>query len=57
MTDAAQAVRAFIDAWLRLDPNERAGGFTPDGVYHNMPSGPVQSRETIRCSIWSTRRS
>ncbi|MCA6330240.1 MAG: nuclear transport factor 2 family protein [Phenylobacterium sp.] len=37
-----------MDAWPRLDPDELAGWFTEDGVYHNMPSGPVQGRETIR---------
>jgi limonene-1,2-epoxide hydrolase len=48
MSAAAQAIREFIDAWPRLDPDELAGWFTEDGVYHNMPSGPVQGRETIR---------
>ncbi len=51
MSAAAQTVRDFIDAWPRLDPDELADWFTEDGVYHNMPSGPVQGRETIRSFI------
>ena len=33
-------VKAFIEAWSRLDPDELASYFTEDGVYHNMPIEP-----------------
>ncbi|MCP4038122.1 MAG: limonene-1,2-epoxide hydrolase, partial [bacterium] len=37
----------FCKAWSRLDPAELAGYFTEDGVYHNMPAGPVKGRSEI----------
>jgi limonene-1,2-epoxide hydrolase len=40
-------VREFIDAWTRLDPKELAGYFAEDGIYHNMPMGPVQGRDNV----------
>ncbi len=40
-------IEAFCQAWSRLDPAELASYFTDDGVYHNMPAGPVQGRENI----------
>jgi limonene-1,2-epoxide hydrolase len=40
-------VREFIAAWSRLDPRELAGWFTEDGVYHNVPTGPVAGRENV----------
>ena len=40
-------IREFIAAWSRLDPAELAGFFTDDGVYHNMPMGPVAGRENV----------
>lgn len=42
-----QVVLRFIEAWSRLDPAELAGFFTEDGIYHNMPSSPVQGRENV----------
>jgi limonene-1,2-epoxide hydrolase len=41
------SVREFIAAWSRLDPQELAGWFTEDGVYHNVPAGPVAGRENV----------
>ena len=46
-SESEAIVRAFIEAWSRLDPKELAGFFTEDGVYHNMPTGPVEGRENI----------
>lgn len=46
-----RTVRAFIAAWSRLDADELAEFFTPDGVYHNMPARPVAGREAIRVFI------
>lgn len=40
-------IRSFIAAWPRLDPKELAGYFAEDGVYHNMPMGPVAGRENV----------
>jgi limonene-1,2-epoxide hydrolase len=40
-------IRAFIEAWSRLDPVELAGYFAEDGVYHNMPTGPVAGRANV----------
>lgn len=41
----------FIEAWSRLDPAELASFFTEDGVYHNMPSAPVQGRTNVEALI------
>ncbi|HET6304394.1 MAG TPA: limonene-1,2-epoxide hydrolase family protein [Myxococcota bacterium] len=46
-------VREFIAAWSRLDPKELAGWFTEDGVYHNVPTGPVAGRENVEKLIRS----
>ena len=49
--DPETIVREFIEAWSRLDPEELAGYFAEDGVYHNMPTGPVTGREGIQKMI------
>ena len=41
-------IRQFIEAWSRLDPEELAGYFAKDGVYHNMPAGPISGRDNIQ---------
>ncbi|MDH3687542.1 MAG: nuclear transport factor 2 family protein, partial [Myxococcales bacterium] len=41
----------FIEAWSRLDPAELAGYFAEDGVYHNIPTGPVAGRENVQNMI------
>jgi limonene-1,2-epoxide hydrolase len=43
----AKLIEEFCAAWSRLDPAELAGYFTEDGVYHNMPAGPVKGRREI----------
>lgn len=48
MSDNEQLVREFVDAWSRLDPEELAGYFTEDAVYHNVPLDPVSGRDAIR---------
>jgi limonene-1,2-epoxide hydrolase len=45
-------IREFIDAWSRLDPEELCSYFTEDGVYHNMPSGPVGGRGNVKIKVW-----
>jgi limonene-1,2-epoxide hydrolase len=47
MQENERIVRDFIAAWSRLDPKELAGYFAEDGVYHNMPAGPVAGRENV----------
>jgi limonene-1,2-epoxide hydrolase len=42
-----RTIREFIEAWSRLDPKELAAYFADDGVYHNMPMGPVAGRANI----------
>ena len=46
-----QIIRKFIAAWSRLDPAELASYFAPDGVYHNIPTGPVAGRENVEKMI------
>ena len=43
-----QIVRDFVAAWSRLDADELCTYFTEDGVYHNMPIGPVVGRSQLR---------
>jgi limonene-1,2-epoxide hydrolase len=47
MQENERIVREFIGAWSRLDPAELAGYFADDGVYHNMPAGPVAGRDNV----------
>ena len=49
--DNEKIVREFIQAWSRLDPQELSSYFSEDGVYHNMPSGPVRGRENVKKMI------
>lgn len=49
--DNEKIIREFIGAWSRLDPKELASYFTDDGVYHNMPTGPVGGRENVEKMI------
>lgn len=51
MSDNETVIRNFIQAWSRLDPDELAEFFTPDGVYHNMPTQPVAGRDNLRTFI------
>jgi limonene-1,2-epoxide hydrolase len=48
MTDNETTIRRFIEAWTRRDPDELAGYFAEDGVYHNMPTRPVKGRDNVR---------
>lgn len=47
MENNVRIIREFIEAWSRLDPEELASYFTYDGVYHNMPIGPVSGRGNV----------
>lgn len=47
MDENERVIRSFIAAWSRRDPTELAGYFAEDGVYHNMPMGPVAGRDNV----------
>jgi len=47
MEENERIIREFIGAWSRLDPEELAAYFADDGVYHNMPIGPVSGRTNV----------
>ena len=47
MKENERIIREFIEAWARLDPKELAAYFADDGVYHNMPAGPVSGRAHV----------
>ena len=47
MEDNERIIREFIKAWSRLDPAELSAYFADDGIYHNMPTGPVSGRENV----------
>ena len=47
MNENERIIRDFVAAWQRLDPVQLASFFTDDGVYHNMPMGPVAGRENV----------
>ncbi|GAA4401887.1 SgcJ/EcaC family oxidoreductase [Quisquiliibacterium transsilvanicum] len=51
MNDNERIIMDFIAAWSRLDADEIVSYFADDGVYHNMPSRPVQGREQIRAFV------
>lgn len=51
MAGNEQIIRDFCAAWSRLDAAELAGYFAEDGVYHNIPTGPVKGRATIQAFI------
>ncbi len=48
MKSNVDIIREFVAAWSRLDAAELADYFTEDGVYHNMPTGPVAGRDNVR---------
>ena len=49
--DNEKILREFFAAWSRLDPEEISSYFTDDGVYHNMPTGPVGGRKNVKDMI------
>ena len=49
--DNEKVIRDFIAAWSRLDAEELSSYFSEDGVYHNMPGGPVAGRENVKQMI------
>jgi limonene-1,2-epoxide hydrolase len=49
--DNEKIIREFIAAWSRLDADELSSYFAEDGIYHNMPTAPVEGRENVRGMI------
>ena len=47
MSSNIKLIEQFCEAWSRLDAQELADYFTEDGIYHNMPAGPVQGRADV----------
>jgi len=47
MEENERIIRDFITAWSRLDPEELASYFAPDGVYYNMPIAPIAGRDKV----------
>ncbi len=45
---ADELVTELCKRWASPDPDELAGYFTEDAVYHNIPMEPVQGRDAIR---------
>lgn len=43
-----RVVRDFCAAWLRRDLDELVSYFTPDAVYHNVPTDPKVGTAEIR---------
>ena len=48
MSDNVQIINNFISAWSNLDVEELVEYFTEDGIYHNMPTEPIQGRENLK---------
>lgn len=48
MADNEKRVRAFVEAWSRLDAEELVDYFAADGTYHNMMLEPVTGHENLR---------
>lgn len=44
---AEERVTEFCKLWSSPNPEELAGYFTEDAVYHNIPMDPVQGRAAI----------
>jgi limonene-1,2-epoxide hydrolase len=51
MSENEKVIAAFIAAWSRLNVNELLEFFTEDGVYHNMPMGPVRGKAQLKLFI------
>jgi limonene-1,2-epoxide hydrolase len=47
MTDPVAVVRAFVEAWNRMDLEAVLGFLHPDIHYHNIPLPPLDGRETV----------
>jgi len=50
-TEHEKLIGEFCAAWERRDPDELAGYFTDDAVYHNIPMAAITGRDAIRQTI------
>lgn len=50
---AEETVRAFVEAWNRLDEETIYGLMADDILYHNIPLDPVRGREAVRSYLAS----
>jgi limonene-1,2-epoxide hydrolase len=48
MSQNSEIIREFIQVWSELDTDKLVSYFTSDGVYHNMPMGPVAGQDNLR---------
>ena len=48
---ADELVTEFCKLWASPDPEQLAGYFAEDAIYHNIPMDPVQGREAIKVFI------
>jgi len=46
-----EVVRAELDAWSRLDVDEIMSYFAENGVWDNVPFGPVTGHDAIRKAV------
>jgi limonene-1,2-epoxide hydrolase len=44
-------VRRMCELWPTRDADAMAELFSEDGIYHNVPSGPLEGREAIRAYL------
>lgn len=51
MSENEKVIRAFVDAWSRLNVDEIVSYFAADGVYYNMPLKPVSGHAALRAFI------
>ena len=48
MANNEQIIRDFVATWPRLDADAIVAFFTEDGIYHNIPIGPVQGGAQLK---------
>ena len=51
MSDNIALVKAFVDAWNRMDLDAVMGFFAPDVHYHNIPMDPLDGVEAVRAAL------
>lgn len=48
VANGIQIIEEFVAAFNAKDIDRIMSFFTPDAIYHNMPTGPVQGTEAVR---------
>ena len=49
--DNVSIIQEFINDWSTLDVEKLVSYFAEDGIYHNMPAGPIQGHDNLRAFI------